>query len=156
MSVEIRSAYNHIDEIKELFAEYTDMLGIDLTFQDYEKEIDTLPAKYALPKGRLYIALYDNAPVGCIALRPVDEKYCEMKRLFVKPPFRGLKIGKLLIDTVIAEAKRMQYEYMVLDTLTSLDRALFLYKSLGFCEFEPYYHNPIQGVVYLRLDLRTI
>lgn len=154
MSIEIQLAYNQLNEIKELFAEYTDMLGVDLSFQDYDKEINTLPGKYALPGGRLYIALCDHALAGCIALRPMDEKCCEMKRLFVRPQYRGLKIGKLLIDTIIAEAQSMQYEYMVLDTLASMEKALSIYKRLGFQEIEPYYHNPIQGAVYLRLDLR--
>lgn len=153
MSIQIQPAYNRLDLIRELFTEYTDMLGIDLTFQGFDEEIHTLPGKYALPKGRLYIAVCDDDLAGCIALRPLDEKCCEMKRLFVRPQFRGLKIGKLLIDTIIAEAKNMQYEYMVLDSLSSLERAVSIYKSMGFCETEPYYNNPIPGAVYLRLDL---
>ena len=153
MSIQIQPAYNRLDLIRELFTEYTDMLGIDLTFQGFDEEIHTLPGKYALPKGRLYIAVCDDDLAGCIALRPLDEKCCEMKRLFVRPQFRGLKIGKLLIDTIIAEAKNMQYEYMVLDSLSSLEKAVSIYKSMGFCETEPYYNNPIPGAVYLRLDL---
>jgi len=153
VSIQIQPAYNRLDLIRELFTEYTDMLGIDLTFQGFDEEIHTLPGKYALPKGRLYIAVCDDDLAGCIALRPLDEKCCEMKRLFVRPQFRGLKIGKLLIDTIIAEAKNMQYEYMVLDSLSSLEKAVSIYKSMGFCETEPYYNNPIPGAVYLRLDL---
>ena len=153
MSIQIQPAYNRLDLIRELFTEYTDMLGIDLTFQGFDEEIHTLPGKYALPKGRLYIAVCDDDLAGCIALRPLDEKCCEMKRLFVRPQFRGLKIGKLLIDTIIAEAKNMQYKYMVLDSLSSLERAVSIYKSMGFRETEPYYNNPISGAVYLRLDL---
>lgn len=153
MSIQIQPAYNRLDLIRELFTEYTDMLGIDLTFQGFDEEIHTLPGKYALPKGRLYIAVCDDDLAGCIALRPLDEKCCEMKRLFVRPQFRGLKIGKLLIDTIIAEAKNMQYKYMVLDSLSSLEKAVSIYKSMGFCETEPYYNNPIPGAVYLRLDL---
>jgi len=132
------------------------MLGIDLTFQGFDEEIHTLPGKYALPKGRLYIAVCDDDLAGCIALRPLDEKCCEMKRLFVRPQFRGLKIGRLLIDTIIAEAKNMQYEYMVLDSLPSLEKAVSIYKSMGFRETEPYYNNPISGAVYLRLDLGSV
>jgi len=153
VSIQIQPAYNRLDLIRELFTEYTDMLGIDLTFQGFDEEIHTLPGKYALPKGRLYIAVCDDDLAGCIALRPLDEKCCEMKRLFVRPQFRGLKIGKLLIDTIIAEAKNMQYKYMVLDSLSSLEKAVSIYKSMGFCETEPYYNNPIPGAVYLRLDL---
>lgn len=156
MFVQIQPAYNRLDLIRELFTEYTDMLGIDLTFQGFDEEIHTLPGKYALPKGRLYIAVCDDDLAGCIALRPLDEKCCEMKRLFVRPQFRGLKIGRLLIDTIIAEAKNMQYEYMVLDSLPSLEKAVSIYKSMGFCETEPYYNNPIPGAVYLRLDLGSV
>lgn len=156
MFVQIQPAYNRLDLIRELFTEYTDMLGIDLTFQGFDEEIHTLPGKYALPKGRLYIAVCDDDLAGCIALRPLDEKCCEMKRLFVRPQFRGLKIGRLLIDTIIAEAKNMQYEYMVLDSLPSLEKAVSIYKSMGFRETEPYYNNPISGAVYLRLDLGSV
>ena len=153
MEPEIKLAYQYIDKVKLLFQEYNSMLGIDLSFQNYDDELSTLPGDYALPRGRLYIANYDGLPAGCIALRPFDSSCCEMKRLFVRPEFRGKKIGRALAEKIISDAKEMQYQSMVLDTLTSLTNSIALYKKLGFKETSPYRYNPISNALFLRLDL---
>ncbi len=151
--IKIRPAYSQIDTVRELFNEYTRMLGVNLDFQKYDEELDSLPGKYALPDGRLYIAILEGLTAGCIGLRRFDHSSCEMKRLFVRPQFRGLKIGRLLAEQVIRDAKRMGYKHMVLDTLTQLETASVLYRNLGFYEIEPYYLNPLDQPIYMRLDL---
>ncbi len=153
MKIDIIPAYDEIEGIKILFAEYTQMLGVNLDFQDYEKELQQLPGKYALPDGRLYIAYAENKASGCIALRRIDDAICEMKRLYVRPEFRGHKIGQMLVGQIVEDAKKLKYDYMVLDTLATLENAVILYKKLGFYEIEPYYQNPLDNVIYMRLDL---
>ncbi len=153
MKIEIRAAYEEIDSVRGLFNEYTHMLGVNLDFQKYDEELDGLPGKYDRPDGRLYVALVEDQIAGCIGLRRFDASTCEMKRLFVRPQFRGVKVGRLLAEKVIQEAKMMGYKHMVLDTLTQLETASILYKSLGFCEIEPYYLNPLDQPIYMRLDL---
>lgn len=153
MPLEIKLAYYHVDKVRLLFEEYTSMLGIDLGFQKYDDELLNLPADYALPCGRLYIANYDKQLAGCIALRPWDDFCCEMKRLFVRPEFRGKRIGRALAEKIIADAKEMNYQAMVLDTLTSLTDSIALYRKLGFQETLPYRHNPLPNVLFLRLQL---
>lgn len=152
MLLEIKLAYHDIDKIRLLFGEYTSMLGIDLDFQNYDVELQNLPADYSLPLGRLYIANYDGQLAGCIALRPFDSNHCEMKRLFVRPEFRGKRIGESLAEQIISDAKEMKYQAMLLDTLTSLSTSTALYKKLGFFEIEPYRFNPLPNVLFLRLD----
>lgn len=153
MKIDIIPAYDEIEGIKILFAEYTQMLGVNLGFQDYEKELQQLPGKYALPDGRLYIAYAENKASGCIALRRIDDAICEMKRLYVRPEFRGRKIGQMLVGQIVEDAKKLKYDYMVLDTLAKLENAVILYKKLGFYEIEPYYQNPLDNVIYMRLEL---
>lgn len=147
----IKLAYDEIGNVKILFQEYITMLGEDLTFQDYENELKNLPGKYKLPKGRLYTAYFENELAGCIALRPLEGNKCEMKRLYVRPKFRGKKIGKLLANMVIEDAIVLGYKSMLLDTLISLNSAVHLYKSLGFKEIAPYYYNPLKDVLYFEL-----
>lgn len=153
MPVGIKLAYDDIDMIKLLFGEYTSMLGVDLGFQNYDDELQNLPGGYALPHGRLYIAHYDDQLAGCIALRPIDNNCCEMKRLFVRPTFRGQGIGKALAEKVISDAKEMEYQAMLLDTITSLSSSIALYKKLGFYEIEPYRFNPLPNALFLRVQL---
>lgn len=153
MANEIRLAYNDIETVKTLFREYVAMLGVDPGFQNFDKELEGLPGEYALPRGRLYLAFYAGQPAGCVALRPRGEKSCEMKRLFVKPDYRGLRIGRALAERAITEARAMRYEYIVLDTLAQLERSLALYGKLGFKETTPYYDNPQPEAQFLRLDL---
>jgi len=153
LKIEIRAAYEEIDSVRGLFNEYTHMLGVNLDFQKYDEELDGLPGKYDLPDGRLYIAKVEDQTAGCIGLRRFDDSACEMKRLFVRPQFRRLKVGRLLAEKVIQEAKMIGYKHLVLDTLAQLETASILYKSLGFYEIEPYYLNPLDNPLYMRLDL---
>lgn len=162
MLVEIRLAYQETEKVKELFDEYTKMLmesdsnfRIYLDIQNYSGELDNLSEKYGLPNGRLYIAFSDNQLAGCIALRPIDEKCCEMKRLYVRPQFRGKKIAKSLITLLINDAISIGYSYMVLDTLPVLGDAIEIYKMFGFYEIPPYNDSPIEETVFLRLDLNV-
>lgn len=153
MKIDIKTAYDDLENIKLLFNEYTVMLGVNLAFQGYDDEINNLPGKYALPYGKLYIAYYDNKAAGCIALRKFGNDGCEMKRLFVRPEYRYLKIGKKLVDKIIEDAHELKYKYMVLDTLSNLHEAIALYKKSGFQEIKAYYKNPLDNVLYFRLDL---
>lgn len=153
MHIEIKPAYDDLDAIKRLLGEYTASLGIDLTFQNYAQELSGLPGKYAPPSGRLYIAYADGVPAGCIGLRQFDAQSCEMKRLYVRDRFRGLKIGVLLVEKVISDAKAVGYKAMLLDTLSTMESARGLYKKLGFVEIAPYYITPVAGTHFLRLPL---
>ena len=146
-------AYDRIEDVRMLFAEYTTMLGVDLSFQNYDEEFASLPGKYAPPDGRLFLAEVDGMPVGCIALRRFESNRGEMKRLFVRPEYRGQGLGCALVEAVIAAARECGYEALILDTQTRLENSVALYRKLGFRETEPYYANPYIGVVYFTLDL---
>ena len=153
MRIEIKEAYDSIEEIKILFHEYVALIGIDLTFQSYQEELSNLPGKYSRPFGRLYMASVDGVPAGCIALRRFDEKRGEMKRLYVRDQFRGCKIGRLLSDKVILEAQFIDYQAILLDTLSAMEEARALYQSLGFVEITPYYESPLKDTHFLSLSL---
>ena len=153
MTVEIIPAYGYIKEIRELFTEYAAWIGSDLAFQNFSTELKTLPSSYALPEGRLYIALAEGVPAGCIALKKLDSERCEMKRLYVRPSFRNNGIGNELVSIIIDEAKKIGYRHMLLDTLTTFEKAVSIYRQRGFCETEPYCTNPWDNVIYLKLDL---
>lgn len=139
-----------------LFEAYATSLGIDLTFQDFATEMASMPGKYSPPTGTLLLArtASNNEAVGCVGLRPLsDDGIAEMKRLFVDPAGRGLGIGKALAERVIQEAKALGYRAIRLDTLPSMVSAQALYKSLGFREIEAYYRTPLEGTVFLGLQL---
>jgi ribosomal protein S18 acetylase RimI-like enzyme len=142
-----------IELAKELFIEYADSLGFDLSFQNFEDELANLPGEYAKPTGCLLLAKYQGKAAGCVALRRLSENICEGKRLYVKPEFRGLKIGRKLVEAIIAEAQRMGYKFMRGDTISSMKVANRLYKSLGFKKIEPYRYNPLEGAIFLELKL---
>lgn len=161
MSIKIVDAYSFKEEIKILFSEYTDMLikGDNrfrdyLEIQNYDKELEHLEDKYGRPFGRLYIVYDDHQLVGCIGLRKIDDVYCEMKRLYVRPSFRGQHIGSILIECIIDEAMQIGYQYMLLDTLPFLKSAIYLYRRFGFYEICSYNDNPIDESIYMRLDLK--
>lgn len=136
-----------------LFKAYQQELGVDLCFQGFQQELENLPAMYGEPKGCLLLAKRWDEIIGCVALRPTEAGQCEMKRLYVKPDARKTGAGRLLATAIIDAGKRLGYNAMVLDTLETLRPALQLYASLGFEECAPYYHNPLPGVLYLRLPL---
>lgn len=142
------------DQARELWREYAAWLEVDLCFQNFEQELAELPGRYALPEGRLLLALSDDKLAGCVALRKIGEGVCEMKRLYVRPAFRGQGIGRQLTLKLIEEARQIGYAQMRLDTLPSkMKEAVNVYRSMGFREIEPYYHNPVAGAVYMELTL---
>lgn len=160
MSLEIIPAYDHVQEILGLFDEYTRMLvGHDPSFQiyldiqNYEDEIKDLRHKYGPPDGRLYLALWEGEAAGCIALRRLSSDSCEMKRLYVRPEFRGRRIADALVDRIISEARLTGYSHMLLDTLPFLEGAIHMYKKRGFHETACYNDSPIDTTIFMRLDL---
>jgi putative acetyltransferase len=145
-----------MDDIRALFQEYADMLGVELCFQGFAQELATLPGKYAPPHGCLLLAKDGEKAVGCVALRPMDEAgVCEMKRLYVQPSQRGSGLGRRLAVLILEEARQRGYAKMRLDTLAKLKAAIQLYRDMGFVEIPEYYRNPLPGVVYMELELRT-
>jgi len=143
----------HVQMTRDLFIEYANSLDIDLCFQNFDKELAGLPGDYSPPSGRLLLVEYEKKIAGCIALRKIDNRTCEMKRLYVKPEFRGLKIGKTLAEKIFEEARIIGYKKMRLDTLPQMLEAINMYKSLGFKEIEPYRYNPEQGAMFMEKEL---
>ncbi len=140
---------------RELFQAYSASLSIDLAYQDFAAELVSVPGEYAPPSGELLLARgADETAIGCVALRPLpDDGVCEMKRLYVAPAGRGMGLGKALMTAIIAEARRIGYREMRLDTLPSMTAALALYRQAGFEPIDAYYDTPIAGTVFLRLSL---
>lgn len=160
MKIDLLSAYNYEEEIRELFSEYTHMLiQGDASFkqyleiQNYEEELRNLEDKYGYPKGRLYLAFCDGTPAGCVGLKKIDDKNCEMKRLYVRPRFRGNHLGDLLIGQIVKDAGEIGYSFMLLDTLPFLKSALHLYQKWGFCEVPCYNDSPMDTSIYMKLAL---
>jgi len=142
-----------LEEVKKLFLEYGQSLAINLDFQNFDAELKSLPGKYAPPNGTIILAIVNGQVAGCVALRKLKDRICEMKRLYVRDEYRGLRIGKGLIEAIINEAARLNYEYMRLDTLSTMEKAQSLYRSLGFYEIEPYVFNPMEGTKFMELKL---
>jgi putative acetyltransferase len=140
--------------VRRLFEEYAESLGIDLAYQGFAAELAGLPGAYAPPRGRLLLASVDNAPVGCVALRPHEGGSAEIKRLYVRPTYQGHGIGRKLVEALITDAVAIGYTTMLLDTLPSMHGALRLYQSVGFIRREPYFPSPIAGNVFMELSLR--
>jgi len=139
---------------RELFKEYAAWLEIDLCFQNFDQELAGLPGDYAPPDGRLLLAQQNNQIAGCIALRKIGDGICEMKRLFVRPAFRGQGLGRSLIESIIREARAIGYTHMRLDTLPpKMNYAIALYRAFGFQEIGPYYKNPVPGAKFMELSL---
>jgi putative acetyltransferase len=140
-------------KVRSLFEEYADSLGIDLCFQDFQQELASLPGSYAPPQGRLLLALSDGELAGCVALRPLNQGVCEMKRLYVRPAFRSLGLGRMLAERIVSEARSAGYQRMRLDSLPAMAAAITLYRRMGFQEIAPYRLNPIAGAVFFELQL---
>ncbi|MDE7251890.1 MAG: GNAT family N-acetyltransferase [Acetatifactor sp.] len=160
MSIELFPAWDCKQEVRELFAEYTAMLAEGdaqfkeyLAIQHYDEELEHLEAKYAPPHGRLYLVRCDGQVAGCIGLRRIDGQNCEMKRLYVRPSFRGKQIGEMLIQQVIEDARAIGYLHMLLDTLPFLQSAIHLYQKFGFYEIPSYNDSPMETSIYMKLDL---
>jgi ribosomal protein S18 acetylase RimI-like enzyme len=145
----------HYEAVRKLFLEYADSLGFDLEFQDFSRELATLPGQYASPQGCILLAKDSEQVIGCVALRPLEDGICEMKRLYVVPEYRGRGIGRDLAQMVVNEAREIGYKKMRLDTIESMQEARTLYSSLGFYAIEAYRYNPIEFTSYMELDLRV-
>lgn len=143
----------YIQQIKELIIEYAKWLGRNLSFQNLDDELKDPAKKYTSPEGELLVAVEGEDVLGMIAYHKHSDTRCEMKRLYVKPSCRGMKLGEKLIEELIAHARQAGYKEMVLDTIVPLQSAIHLYKKLGFTECEPYYHNPMPDVLYFRKKL---
>ena len=139
--------------VRTLFREYSEHIGVDLGFQDFDAELASLPGKYAHPAGRLILAWQDREASGCVALRPIDAHTCEMKRLYVRPRARGQELGRRLAERICTEGRDAGYRRIFLDTLPAMAAALALYESMGFRPVEPYIYNPIAGAVFLAREL---
>ena len=146
-----------LDALREIMREYGAGLGIDLNFQDFEAELRQLPGAYCSPRGALLAARSNRQLAGCCALRPLDTadypNACEMKRLYVRPAFRGQGLGRILVEAILEQARLAGYSSLLLDTLSDMETARALYADLGFTEIPPYYHNPLAGFHYLRVKL---
>lgn len=166
-----------VDAARKILLDYAEALGVDLGFQNFDDELAMLPGDYAAPRGTLLLALVRQKPdatvspentlkladgsiaqvAGCCALRPLDSADCpnaaEMKRLYVRPAFRGMGLGRQLADAILDAARHAGYSHVLLDTLDDMEAARTLYEELGFVEIPPYYHNPIAGSHYLKADL---
>ena len=142
-----------IQVIRELFDEYAVSIGIDLTFQNFEQELIHIADIYMPPDGALLLAKQDGIPAGCVGLRKMEVRRCEMKRLYVRPEFRGKGLGKALCSRIILKGRQLGYREMLLDTLSTMTGAQALYRSHGFRETVPYYHNPLPEAQYMQLTL---
>jgi putative acetyltransferase len=154
-SIERATTSDDILAITKLFKDYTAWLDLDLTFQDYATELALLPGKYGPPAGALFLSRSkDGVPLGCVALRPMELRgTCEMKRLYISPEARGMGLGKRLVLEVLTEGKRLGYQRMRLDTLPKMQSAISLYEKQGFVKIEPYYETPLEGTLFLEIDL---
>ncbi len=143
-----------IVQARELFIEYAQSLGFSLCFQNFDKELAGLPGEYAPPEGRLILTEWEGHLAGCVALHKLEAGVCEMKRLYLRPEFRGKGLGRALAERIIAEARQIGYERMRLDTVEPVMKdAVAMYRKLGFKEIAPYCANPIAGAMYLELEL---
>ncbi len=160
MSLTVELAYDCQDETCSLFQEYTEMLVREspsvadyLNLQHYDAELHDLESKYGLPDGRVYLARVDGAAVGCAALRKLDDTRCELKRMYVRPQYRGQKISGVLLDRLLADAREIGYQKMLLDTLPFLTQAITMYRRRGFQNIPCYNDSPLPETIYMELEL---
>lgn len=142
-----------IEQARTLIREYTDALGIDLSFQELEQELADFPGAYAPPGGGLWLALDGSEAAGCIGIRALEPDTCEMKRLYIRPAWRGHGLGRRLVEAALEQARAMGYTAMYLDTLPEMKAAIRMYQAFGFQRTEPYYANPIPGALFFKLRL---
>jgi putative acetyltransferase len=151
------SSTDELEAVRGIFLEYAQSLGVDLCFQQFDRELAELPGEYGPPRGALLTARVDGELAGCCALRPLDAadypNAAEMKRLYVRKAFRGFGLGRQLADAILDAARQAGYACVLLDTLDDMEAARALYEELGFQAIPPYYHNPIPGAHYLKVDL---
>ncbi|MBN4065719.1 GNAT family N-acetyltransferase [Candidatus Amoebophilus asiaticus] len=145
-----------INEVRTLLKEYGQLRKLDKALGDFDKELRELPGEYASPDGCLLIANIENKPVGCVAFRKINEKVCEMKRLYVKAEYKGKRVGKALVDQIITESKNTGYEFMRLDTHPWMVQAKEIYRQAGFKEIGTYHSNPTKGIKYFELELSAV
>ena len=146
-----------IEQARELFLEYAQSLGFSLCFQGFDQELAGLPGDYSPPDGRLLLARYRDQLAGCVALHKLEPEVCEMKRLYLRPRFRGRGLGRVMAERLIAEARVIGCGKMRLDTVEPvMPNAVAMYRRLGFKEIEPYRSNPIAGALYFELDLQCV
>jgi putative acetyltransferase len=150
--VRARSGHD-IEEVRKLLTEYSNSLDFDLSFQDFDRELADLPGEYSTPWGEILIAKLARNVAGMVALRRLGNNLCEMKRLYVRPSFRGKGIGKILAESIIREARQIGYRKMRLDTVPSMVEAIRVYDALGFKRIKPYTFNPVEGALYMELTL---
>jgi putative acetyltransferase len=145
---------HQIAQARELFLEYAQSLGFSLCFQNFDKELAALPGDYAPPNGRLLLAFFETQLAGCVSLHKLEAETCEMKRLYLRPQFRGRGLGRVLAERIIDEARQIGYRHMRLDTVEPVMKdAVAMYRKLGFKEIAPYRTNPIAGAMYMELEL---
>ena len=145
---------SQVARARELLVEYAQSLGFSLCFQNFDQELAGLPGDYAPPDGRLLLAAYEGELAGCVALHKLEIEICEMKRLYLRPKFRGKGLGRTLAETVISEARQIGYKRMRLDTVEPVMKdAVAMYRRLGFKEIAPYRANPMPGTLYMELEL---
>jgi len=153
-SIILAATSEHYAQAKCLFEAYQKYLGIDLCFQGFAAEIDSLSTMYGPPRGALLLAMVEKDPVGCVGLRDLGDNIAEMKRMYVLPLFQGRGIGKALTTRIIATARLLGYDAIRLDTIPKLERAVDLYRRMGFTEIEVYRHNPDPTALFLQLRLQ--
>ncbi len=153
MQIVVAETSERLDQVRHLFREYWDAFGFTPCFQNFDREVEGLPGKYAGPRGRLAVALADGGAAGCVAIRPIDDNRCELKRLYVRPAFREQGIGRRLLLWAIAEALASGYKEMLADTMPVMRRALDMYERLGFERTGAYSDQATQDAVYLKLTL---
>lgn len=160
MKVNFVPAFDHPDTVRELFNEYTEMLvagdpdfAAYLKLQKFDDEVLHLERKYGPPSGRLYLVYLEDQVAGCVALKKIDGENCEIKRLYVRPAFRGHRIGEQMVERLIADAREIGYSHMLLDTLPFLRTAIAMYHRLGFCDIPSYNGSPMENLIYMKYDL---
>jgi putative acetyltransferase len=149
----VKYTIDELEEVRNIFIEYSEFLQVDLCFQNFEKELQTLHQVYSPPEGCIILAKQNGKTVGCVALKPIGEGVCEMKRLYVLPEARGEGLGRKLVNELISFARKSDYKSMKLDTVSKLKEAIVLYRSFGFVETSPYVYNPLSDVLYFELQL---